>query len=41
MSDAGISNDAIIAFVLACLVGLFLFGAMASAVVFAITAVAP
>ena len=41
MSHAGISNDAIIAFVLAFLVGLLLSGAMASALVFAITAVAP
>ena len=37
----GVRDDAIIAFILFCLIGLYLFGAMASAVIFAITAVAP
>jgi hypothetical protein len=35
----GVRDDAIIAFILLCLIGLYLFGAMASAVIFAITAV--
>jgi hypothetical protein len=33
---AWMRNDAVIAFVLFCLIGLFLFGALASAVIFAI-----
>jgi hypothetical protein len=37
----GVRDDAIIAFILLCLIGLYLFGAIASAVIFAITAVAP
>ena len=37
----GVRDDAIIAFILLCLIGLYLFGAIASAVILAITAVAP
>jgi hypothetical protein len=38
---ARMNNDAIIAFVLSCLIGLYVFGALASAIIFAVGAVAP
>jgi hypothetical protein len=37
----GVRDDAIIAFILSCLIGLYLLGAKMSAVIFAITALAP
>jgi hypothetical protein len=37
----GVRDDGVIAFILFCLIGLYIFGAMAIALVFAITATAP